>query len=116
MLTIVNKGSSLTVVNEGVSLTILNEGLLLTIVNETTNFIKMHATLLLVVLNEVYSCRGVKTPWCFLKNYSMISTDALPVGFLSSLTIVNEGVIVNDRYNEGLLLTIFKDDPSLTLR
>jgi len=33
----------------------------------------------------------------YLKNYSMISTDALQVGFLSSLTIVNEGVVVNDR-------------------
>ena len=61
-------------------------------------------------------CGGAKTSWYFHKNYSMISTDALPVSFLSSLTIVNEGVIVNDRYNEGLLLTIFKDDPSLTLR
>ena len=28
----------------------------------------------------------------------MISTDALQVGFLSLLMIVNEGVIVNDRY------------------
>ena len=42
--------------------TVVNDDPLLTIVNETTNFIKMHATLLLVVLNEVYSCRGVKTP------------------------------------------------------
>ena len=48
------------------------------------------------------SCGGVKTPWCFLENYSMISTDALQVGFLSSLTIVNEGVVVN----EGSSLTI----------
>ena len=77
---------------------------MLTIVNETTNFIKM------VVLGKNYmqlywmssymkfnSCGGVKTPWYFLKNYSMISTDALQVGFLSSLTIINEGVVVNDR-------------------
>ena len=31
----------------------------------------------------------------------MISTNALQDGFLSSLTIVNEGVVVND-FNEGL--------------
>ena len=37
------------------------------------------------------SCGGAKTYNIFIKNYSMISTDALKVGFLSSLTIVNEG-------------------------
>ena len=44
----------------------------------------------------------VKTPWYFLENYSMISTDAHQVGFLSLLTIVNEGVsltIVNETTN-----------------
>ena len=113
MLTIVNDGSSLmivdersslTVVNERSSLTTVNEGLSLTIVNETKNFIKT------VVFGEknymqLYwmpsymkfnSCGGVKTSWYFLKNYSMISADALQVGFLSFLTIVNEGVVVND--------------------
>ena len=47
------------------------------------------------------SCGGAKNSWYFLLNYSMISTDALQVGFLlSSLTIVNEGsslTIVNGR-------------------
>ena len=38
----------------------------------------------------------------------MISTDALQVGFLSSLTIVNEGVVVNN-FNEGLSLTIVNE-------
>ena len=42
------------------------------------------------------SCGGVKTSRYFLKNYSMISTYALQVGFLSLLTIVNEGVVVNN--------------------
>ena len=58
---IVNEGLSLTIVNEGSSLKIVNERLSLTIVNETTNFIKtvvfgkkLHATLLNVVLHEVY--------------------------------------------------------------
>ena len=32
----------------------------------------------------------------FLKNDSIVSADALQVGFLSFLTIVNEGVVVND--------------------
>ena len=41
----------------------------------------------------------------------MISTDALQVGFLSSLTIVNEGVVVN----EGSSLTIVNEFPSLTI-
>ena len=61
------------------------------------------------------SCGGVKTPWYFLKNYSMVSTDALQVGFLSSLTIVNEGsslTIVNETTNfiKTIVLktTIFK--------
>ena len=70
---------------------------MLTIVNEITNFIKT------IVFGKNYmqfywmssymkfnSCGGVKTSWCFLKNYSMISiTDVLQVGFLSSLTIVS---------------------------
>ena len=43
----------------------------------------------------------------------MISTDALQVGFLTSFTIVNEGVVVNDIFNEGLSLTIVNDNPSL---
>ena len=87
-------------------LSIVNEGLSLTIVNETTNFIKT------IVLEKKYmqrywmssymklkSCGGAKTSWYFLKNYSMISTDVLQVGFLSSLNIVNEGstlTIVNE--------------------
>ena len=41
---------------------------------------------------KLISCGGAKTSWYFLKNYSMISTDAFQVGFLSSLTIVNEGL------------------------
>ena len=41
----------------------------------------------------------------FLENYSMISTYALHVGFLSSLTIVNEGV-VKTIVNEGSSSTI----------
>ena len=56
-------------------LTIVNEMLSLTIVNETTNFIK----------NGFYG----KTSWNF-------QTDALQVGFFSSLTIVNEGIVVNE--------------------
>jgi hypothetical protein len=48
---------------------------------------------------------------CFLKNYSMISTDALQVGFLSSLTIVNEtnNFIKNDRFEKlSFLLNSFR--------
>ena len=41
----------------------------------------------------------------------MISTDALQVWFLSSLTIINEGVIVN----EGSSLTIVNEGSSLTI-
>jgi len=94
----------LTIVNERSSLTIVNEGFLLTTINKTTNFIKT------VVFGkndmQLYwissymkfnSCGGVKNPWYFHKNYSIISTDALQVGFLSLLTIVKEGVVVNDR-------------------
>ena len=69
MFTIVNEGSSLTIVNEGY---------------ETTKFLKT-----VVFGKKQY----------FLKNYSMRSTDALQVGFLSSLTIINEGsslTIVNE--------------------
>ena len=97
--------NSLSIVNGGSSLAIVNEGLSLTIVNETTNFIKM-----VVFRKKNYmqpywissytkfnSSGGVKTSWYFPKNYSIVSTDALQVGFLYSLTIVNEGVIVNDR-------------------
>ena len=54
---------------------------------------------------------GVKTN---LKNYSMTSTDALQVGFLFSLTIVNEWsslMIVN----EGSSLTIGNEWSSLTI-
>ena len=61
------------------------------------------------------SCGGVKTSGYFLKNYSMIRTDALQVGLLSSLTIVNEGpslTIVNETTNfiKTIVLktTIFK--------
>ena len=106
----------LTIVNEGSSLTIGNEGLSLTIVNETTNFIKtvvfgknnhfwkkIHTTLLNVVLHmKLKSCVGAKTSWYFLQNYLMIRTDAFQVHFLSSLTIVNEGLsltIVNETTN-----------------
>ena len=118
MLTIVNEGSSLmivyegllsTIVNERSSLMIVNEGLLLTTVNETTNFIrtvvfgkKLHATWMSSYM-KFKSCGGVKTPWYFLKIYSMISIDALQVGFLSLLTIVNEGVVLNDRYRRFLV-------------
>ena len=48
---------------------------------------------------KLKSCGRAKTSWYFLKNYSMISTDALHVVFLSSLMIVNEGsslTIVNE--------------------
>ena len=44
------------------------------------------------------SCEGFKTSWYSLENYSMIiSTDSLQVGFLSSLTIVNEGYSLTKR-------------------
>ena len=57
------------------------------------------------------SCGGVKTPWYFLKNYSMINTDALQVGFLSSLTKGSSLTIVN----EGPSLTIVNEGSSLTI-
>ena len=72
----------LTIVKDGSSLNIVNEGLYLTIVNETTNIIiiiikkKKHATLLNVLT-------------FFFKNYSMISTDVLQIGFFT--------FFVNDR-------------------
>ena len=59
----------LTIINKRSSLKIVNKGLLLTIVNKTTNFIKtvvleikLHATLLNIVLHDFNSCGGVKTP------------------------------------------------------
>ena len=51
------------------------------------------------------SCGGVKTN---LKNYSMTSTDALQVGFFSSLTIVHEGLSLMI-VNEGSSLTIVNE-------
>ena len=60
------------------------------------------------------SCWEVKTPWYFLENYSMISTDALQVGFLSSLTIVNE-LLSLTIVNEGPSLTIVNEGSSLTI-
>jgi len=89
-------------VNEGSSLTIINEGFSLTIVNETTSFIKTVVFEKKISCNcieclKFKSCGEAKTSWYFLKNYSMISTDALQVGFLYLLTIVNEGIVVNDR-------------------
>ena len=59
------------IVNEGSSLTIVNEGLSLSYILE-----KVVGELKLLVL--------------FLKNYSMISTDALQVGFLSPPLLVND--------------------------
>ena len=44
---------------------------------------------------KLNSCGVAKTTWYFLKNYSIISTGALQVGFLSSLTIVNEGSLLS---------------------
>jgi len=49
---------------------------------------------------KLKSCGELK----FLENYSMISTYALHVVFLSSITIVNEDV-VKTIVNEGLSLT-----------
>ena len=60
------------------------------------------------------SCGGVKTPRYFLKNYSMISTVAFQVGFLSSLTGVNEGSSLT-MVNEGSSLKIVNEGPSLTI-
>ena len=101
-LTIVNEGSSLKIVNERSSLTTVNEGLSLTIVNETKNFIKT------VVFGEknymqLYwmsssmkfnSCGELKLLDIFLKVKNYLSTYALQVSFLSSLTIVNEGSLL----------------------
>jgi len=109
MLTIVNEGSSLTIVNEESSLTIVNERFSLTIVNEGLSLTKRRTLSKWSFWKKNYmqlywmpsymkfnSCGEVKTPWYFLKNYSIISTDALQVGFLSSLMIVNKGVVVNN--------------------
>jgi len=95
-----------------IMLTVVNEGLSLSIVNETTNFIKTVVCLendrfwkkymqlyWMSSYMKLNSCGGAKTSLYFLKNYLMISTDALQVGFHSSLTIVNEGsslTIVNE--------------------
>ena len=86
-----------------VMLTIVNEESSLTIVNETANFIKTVIFWKTIVLEnnvmQIYwmssymkwkSCGGARTSWYFLKNSLMLSKDALQVGFLSSLTIVNE--------------------------
>ena len=81
--------------------------IMLKIVNETTNFIKTVVFGKTIVFEEknkmqlycmssymkLKSCGGAKTCCYFLKNYTMISTDALQFGFLSSLTIVNETTI-----------------------
>ena len=56
------------------------------------------------------SCGGDKTSL----NYSMISTDALQVGFLSLLTIVYEGSSLTI-VNKGLSLTIVNKGSSLTI-
>ena len=78
------------------------------------------------------SCGGVKTLRFFLESYSMKSTDALQVSFLSSLTIFNERTsltIVNKEssltiinkelwlmiINEGLSLTTVNKWSSLTI-
>ena len=60
------------------------------------------------------SCGGAKTSWYFLKNYSLISTDALEVGFLFSLTIINVGLSLTI-INEGSSLTIVNEGSSLTI-
>ena len=95
-------------------LTIIKEGLSLTIVIETTNGIKTVAFGKTIVFwrkkyymhlywmssyMRLNSCGRTKTSWYILKNYSIISTGDLQVGFLSSSTIVNEGsslTIVNE--------------------
>ena len=64
---------------------------------------------------KFHICGEVKTPWYFLKNYSMISTDALQVGFLSLLTIVNEGLSLTI-VNEESSLKIVIEGSSLTKR
>ena len=60
------------------------------------------------------SCGEAKAPWYFHKNYSMISSDALQVGFLSLLTIVNE-VSSLTIVNEGSALTILNEGSPLTI-
>ena len=88
-------------------LMIINEGSLLT-------------TLFNVSFMKLNSCGGAKASWYFLKNYSMVSTDALKVIFLSPLTIINEGssltIIKKDllltNVNEGLLLAIVNETTS----
>ena len=74
-------------------LTFVNEGLSITIVNETKNgrFLKKNYMQLYWMTSymKFNSHGGLKTPWYFLKNYSNKGTDALQVGFLSSLSIVN---------------------------
>ena len=79
-----------TIVNEGLSLAIVNKGLSLTIVNETSYFIK-------TIVFEKNTCKlyrmwEIKLLDIFLKNDSIVSTDALQIGFLSLLKIVNEGL------------------------
>ena len=60
------------------------------------------------------SCGGAKPSWYFLKNYSLISTDALEVGFLFSLTIINERLSLTI-VNEGSSLTVVSEESSLTI-
>ena len=70
---------------------------------------------------KLKSCGGAITCWYFLKNYSIISTDALQVGLFSSLTIVNKIVDKNFFLKTivfikfVVLWTIINDDPSLTI-
>ena len=120
---------TLTIVNEGSSLTIVKKGLSLTIVIETTNVIKRVAFGKTIVFwrkkyymhlywmssyMRLNSCGRTKTPWYILKNYSIISTGDLQVGFLSSLTIVNKGSSLTI-INEGPSLTIVNKGSSLTI-
>ena len=70
---------------------------------------------------QVKSCGGAKTSWYFLWNYSMISTDALQVGFVSSPLFVNDrsrSVVVIEVSSltivyEGVSLTIVNETTNL---
>ena len=117
----------LTIVNEGSWLTIVKERLSSKIVNETTKFIKrvvfgkaivfekndMQLYLMLSYL-KLKSCGAANMFWYFLKSYSMISTDAHQVGFLSSSMIVNEGSSLTI-VNKGSSLTIVNKGAALTI-
>jgi len=112
LLTIVNKGSSSTIVNKGLLLTIVDKGLSLMIVNnvlykndclwKNNSFWKKNYMQLYWMSSyiKLKICGGAKTSWYLVNSYSMISTDALQVCFLSSLTTVDK----------GSLLTIVKEE------